>query len=142
MIEERTSFTIGEEATLTKTIADEEIKAFARISGDDNPIHVNDDYARGTMFGGRIAHGMLVAGLISAVLGNKLPGPGSIYMNQELRFLAPVRPGERITARAQVTEWDETKGRVKLLTEVTNQKGEVVISGEARLVMSSFLANK
>ncbi|HYA02251.1 MAG TPA: MaoC family dehydratase N-terminal domain-containing protein, partial [Syntrophobacteria bacterium] len=77
-----------------------------------------------------------------AVLGNKLPGPGSIYMNQELRFLAPVRPGESITARAQVTEWDEAKGRVKLLTEVTNQKGEVVISGEARLVMSSFLAKK
>jgi len=142
MIEERTSFTIGEEATLTKTIADEEIKTFARISGDNNPIHVNEDYARGTMFGGRIAHGMLVAGLISAVLGNKLPGPGSIYMNQELRFLAPVRPGESITARAQVTEWDEAKGRVKLLTEVTNQKGEVVISGEARLVMSSFLAKK
>jgi len=142
MIEERTSFTIGEEATLTKTIADEEIKTFARISVDNNPIHVNEDYARGTMFGGRIAHGMLVAGLISAVLGNKLPGPGSIYMNQELRFLAPVRPGESITARAQVTEWDEAKGRVKLLTEVTNQKGEVVISGEARLVMSSFLAKK
>ena len=142
MIEERTSFTIGEEATLTKTIADEEIKTFAQISGDNNPIHVNEDYARGTMFGGRIAHGMLVAGLISAVLGNKLPGPGSIYMNQELRFLAPVRPGESITARAQVTEWDEAKGRVKLLTEVTNQKGEVVISGEARLVMSSFLAKK
>jgi len=142
MIEERTSFTIGEEATLTKTIADEEIRTFAQISGDNNPIHVNEDYARGTMFGGRIAHGMLVAGLISAVLGNKLPGPGSIYMNQELRFLAPVRPGESITARAQVTEWDEAKGRVKLLTEVTNQKGEVVISGEARLVMSSFLAKK
>jgi 3-hydroxybutyryl-CoA dehydratase len=142
MIKERTSFTIGEEATLTKIITDEEIETFARISGDYNPIHVNDDYAKGTMFGGRIAHGMLVAGLISAVLGSKLPGPGSIYMNQELRFLAPVRPGERITARAQVTDWDETKGRVKLSTEVTNQEGEVVISGEARLAMSSFLANK
>jgi len=88
MIEERTSFTVGEEATLTKTISDEDIKTFARISGDDNPVHVNDDYAKGTMFGGRIAHGMLVAGLISAVLGTKLPGPGAIYMNQQLRFLA------------------------------------------------------
>jgi 3-hydroxybutyryl-CoA dehydratase len=142
VIKERTSFTVGEEATLTKTVTDEEIKTFARISGDDNPVHVNDAYAKGTMFGGRIAHGMLVAGLISAVLGSKLPGPGSIYMNQELRFLAPVRPGEKITARAQVTEWDGIKGRVKLLTEVTNEEGTVVITGEARLVMSSFLANK
>ncbi len=142
MIEERTSFTVGEEATLTKTVTDEEIKTFARISGDNNPIHVNEDYAKGTMFGGRIAHGMLVAGLISAVLGTQLPGPGSIYMNQQMRFLAPVRPGDRITARAQVTEWDETKGRVTLLTEVTNQTGEVVISGEARLAMSTFLAKK
>ena len=142
MIEERTSFTVGEEATLTKTISDEDIKTFARISGDNNPVHVNDDYAKGTMFGGRIAHGMLVASLISAVLGTKLPGPGAIYMNQQLRFLAPVRPGDKVTARAQVTEWDATKGRVTLLTEVTNQAGKPVISGEARLVMSSFLAKK
>jgi 3-hydroxybutyryl-CoA dehydratase len=142
MVEERTSFTVGEEASLTKTITDEDIKTFARISGDDNPVHVNDDYAKGTMFGGRIAHGMLVASLISAVLGTKLPGPGAIYMSQQVRFLAPVRPGDKVTARAQVTEWDGTKGRVTLLTEVTNQGGKPVISGEARLVMSSFLAKK
>jgi 3-hydroxybutyryl-CoA dehydratase len=139
MIKERTTFTVGEEAILTKLVSDDDIKTFARISGDDNPVHMNDDYARGTMFGGRIAHGMLVAGLISAVLGTKLPGPGAIYMSQQLRFLAPVRPGDQVTARAKVTDWNAEKGRVTLLTDVTNQEGSVVIEGEARLVMSSYL---
>ena len=139
MIKERTSFTVGEEAILTKLVSDDDIKAFARISGDDNPVHMNDDYAKGTMFGGRIAHGMLVAGLISAVLGTMLPGPGAIYLSQQLRFRAPVRPGDQVTARAKVTEWNPEKGRVTLLTDVMNQEGSVVIEGEARLVMSSYL---
>jgi len=142
MFEERTHFTIGEEATFTKIISDEDITTFAKISGDENPVHVNDAYAQGTMFGGRIAHGILVAGLISAVLGTALPGPGAIYMNQQLRFLAPVRPGDEATARATVTEWDSEKGRITLLTEVTNQDGVTVITGEARLVMSSFIKKK
>jgi len=139
MIKERNTFTVGEEATLTRIISDDDIRAFARISGDDNPVHVNDEYARGTMFKGRIVHGMLVAGLISAVLGTKLPGPGAIYMSQQLRFLAPVKPGEEVTAHAKVTEWNAEKGRITLSTDVTNQKGIVVVSGEARLVMSSYL---
>jgi 3-hydroxybutyryl-CoA dehydratase len=139
MITERTDFDIGEEATMTRIISDDDIKTFARISGDYNPVHMNDDYAKGTMFGGRIAHGMLVAGLISAVLGTMLPGPGAIYMNQQLRFLAPVRPGDQVTARAVVAEWDPDKGRVTLLTEVKNHEGVAVISGEARLAMSSYL---
>jgi 3-hydroxybutyryl-CoA dehydratase len=142
MFEERTHFTIGEEATFTKIISDEDITTFAKISGDENPVHVNDAYAKGTMFGGRIAHGILVAGLISAVLGTVLPGPGAIYMSQQLRFLAPVRPGDEATARAKVTEWDSEKGRITLLTEVTNQDGVTVITGEARLVMSSFIKKK
>jgi 3-hydroxybutyryl-CoA dehydratase len=142
MFEERTHFTIGEEATFTKIISDEDITTFAKISGDENPVHVNDAYAKGTMFGGRIAHGILVTGLISAVLGTVLPGPGAIYMSQQLRFLAPVRPGDEATARAKVTEWDSEKGRITLLTEVTNQDGVTVITGEARLVMSSFIKKK
>lgn len=142
MFEERTHFTIGEEATFTKIISDEDITTFAKISGDENPVHVNDAYAKGTMFGGRIAHGILVTGLISAVLGTALPGPGAIYMNQQLRFVAPVRPGDEATARAKVTEWDSEKGRITLLTEVTNQDGVTVITGEARLVMSSFIKKK
>ena len=139
MIKERTSFTIGEEATLTKLVSDDDIKTFARVSGDDNPVHMDDDYAKGTMFEGRIAHGMLVAGLISAVLGTKLPGPGAVYLSQQLRFLAPVRPGDHVTASAKVTEWDAAKGRVTLSTEVKNHESVAVISGEARLVMSSYL---
>ena len=142
MIKERTSFTVGEEAILSKLFSDDDIKAFARISGDDNPVHMNDDYAKGTMFGGRIAHGMLVAGLISAVLGTMLPGPGAIYLSQQLRFRAPVRPGDQVTARARVTEWNSEKGRVTLLTDVINQEGSVVIEGEARLVMSSYLEKR
>jgi len=142
MFEERTHFKIGEEATLTRIISDEDVKMFARISGDVNPAHMNDDYAKGTIFGGRIAHGMLVSGMISAVLGTMLPGPGSIYMSQQLRFLAPVRPGDEVTARAKVTEWDAEKGRITLLTEVTNKEGTAVITGEARLVMSSYLKKK
>lgn len=142
MFEERSHFTIGEEATFTKIISDEDITTFAKISGDENPVHVNDAYAKGTMFGGRIAHGILVTGLISAVLGTMLPGPGAIYMSQQLRFLAPVRPGDEATARAKVTEWDSEKGRITLLTEVTNQDGVTVITGEARLVMSSFIKKK
>jgi 3-hydroxybutyryl-CoA dehydratase len=139
MIKERNSFTIGEEATLTKLVSDDDIKAFARISGDHNPIHINEEYAKGTMFGGRIAHGMLVASLISAVLGTRLPGPGAIYLSQKLRFLAPVRPGDEVTARVRITGWDPEKGRVTLLTEVANKKGIAVITGEAQLVMSSHL---
>lgn len=130
MIMERTDFAIGEEATLTKIISDDDIKTFARISGDYNPVHMNDDYAKGTMFGGRIAHGMLVSGLVSAILGTMLPGPGAIYLSQQLRFLAPVRPGDQVTARAMITEWDPDKGRVTLSTDVTNQEGVAVISGK------------
>jgi len=138
-IRERTHFDIGEEASLTRTIGEADVAAYARISGDENPIHLDETYAQGTRFGGRIVHSMLIAGLISAVLGNKLPGPGAIYLSQILRFTAPVRVGETVTVRVRVTEWDEIKGRITLLTEVVNQNGAIVITGEAKLVMSAFL---
>jgi 3-hydroxybutyryl-CoA dehydratase len=142
MIGERNHFTVGEEAALSKTISDADIRAFAQISGDENPIHLDDEYARGTSFAGRIAHGILVSGLISAVLGTKLPGPGAIYLSQQLRFLAPVRPGDTVTARVKLTEWDSARGRVTLLTEVVNQEDARVIAGEARLVTTTFLKSK
>jgi len=123
---------------LTRTIGEADVAAYARISGDENPIHLDETYAQGTRFGGRIVHGMLIAGLISAVLGNKLPGPGAIYLSQILRFTAPVRVGETVTVRVRVTEWDEIRGRITLLTEVVNQNGAIVITGEAKLVMSAF----
>jgi 3-hydroxybutyryl-CoA dehydratase len=138
-ITERRSFTIGEEATLTKLISDEDIITYARISGDENPVHVNEEYAKSTLFGGRIAPGMHVASLISSLLGTVLPGPGSIYLSQQLRFLAPVRPGDQVKARAKVTDWDPDKGLVKLLTEVINQDNVTVITGTAHLVMPSCI---
>jgi len=139
MTEGRREFSIGEEAELTGTISDEDIRTFAQICGDENPLHLDDEYARGTFFGGRIAHGMLVSSLISAVLGTKLPGPGAVYLSQQLRFLAPVRPGDTVTARVEVSDWDAARGRVTLLTEVVNEGGVTVITGEARLVMAAFL---
>lgn len=139
MYEERASFEAGEQAELTKAFTVADIETFARISGDVNPIHLDEAYARETRFGGRIAHGVLVAGLISAVLGTKLPGPGAVYLGQELRFKAPVRPGDTVTARAVVTEWNGGNGVVKLNTTAVNQDGVEVISGAATLIMSRYL---
>jgi 3-hydroxybutyryl-CoA dehydratase len=137
-ITERSSFTVGEQASLEKNFTQTDVDAFSRISGDVNPVHVNEAYAASTRFGGRIVHGSLVASLISAVLGTKLPGPGSIYVRQSLKFRAPVYPGDSLKVVVTVTTWDDVKGRVTLHTEVL--KGEtVVLSGEAELVMSSFL---
>jgi 3-hydroxybutyryl-CoA dehydratase len=141
-MEERKSFVVGQESSMSKTVSDEDIRTFARISGDVNPLHLDDEYARSTMFGGRIAHGMLVASLISAVIGTCLPGPGAIYMGQELRFVAPVRPGDTITAIVRVEAWDDVKGRVTLATEVRNQNGETVVTGMAKTVMASYLQER
>lgn len=139
---ERTEFTVGEEAALTRTIGHADIAAFAEVTGDDNPVHLDEAYASRSYFRGRIAHGMLGAGLISAVLGTRLPGPGSVYLSQELRFKAPVRPGDRVTARVTVTAWDPATGRVTLKTEVGNQDGETVLTGQAVLVMSARLGGR
>ncbi len=139
VIEEPRSFRVGESASLSKTVTDSDIFDFVRATGDDNPVHTSDEYARESFFGGRIAHGMLVAGLVSAVLGTKLPGPGCIYMRQQLQFTAPVRPGDTIEATATVIAWDPEKGRVTLSTEVKNQDDVTVLKGEALLVMQSFL---
>jgi 3-hydroxybutyryl-CoA dehydratase len=138
-VDERFSFEIGEEATLSHNVTKNDIQTFSKITGDANPIHIDDDYAKNTIFGGRIAHGFFVAGLVSAVLGTRLPGPGAIYVSQQLRFLAPVYPGDTIIARVKVLAWDGLKGRMTLLTEVTNQNNFIVLTGEAQLVISSFL---
>jgi 3-hydroxybutyryl-CoA dehydratase len=125
------NFKVGDTASLSKTITDEDINAFACVSGDSNPLHLDDDYAASTRFGGRIAHGMLGASLISAVLGTKLPGTGSIYLSQTLKFLAPVRPGDTIVARATITEIKEGKPIITLQTVCENHRNELVIKGEA-----------
>ena len=105
---------IGMSRRLSKTIDDSDIELFGRVSTDRNPVHFDDDYARDTIFGGRIAHGMLTAGLISAIIGEQLPGHGSIYMKQSLTFLAPVRPGDHVEAKVTVTAIDYGKRRVTL----------------------------
>jgi 3-hydroxybutyryl-CoA dehydratase len=125
---------VGDSASVTKRISQDDIDAFARISGDDNPAHVDAEWAAGTRLGGRVAHGMLTAGLISAVLGTLLPGPGSIYMSQTLRWVSPVRPDDLLTAIATVKEIVAEKRRVVLETVVTRD-GEPVLTGEA-LVMA------
>ena len=121
----------GQKASVQKTFTAADVTAFAGISLDVNPIHMSDKYAEGTIFGKRIVHGILTSGLISAVLANKLPGPGTIYLGQELRFTSPVYLGDDITAEVEVVELREDKKIVKLSTTCVNQDGKTVISGVA-----------
>ncbi len=122
---------VGDSAEFSKTISEADVYLYAGVSGDLNPAHINEAYARNTFFKTRIAHGMLSAGFISAVLGMQLPGPGSIYMRQELSFRAPVRIGDTVTARAEVIEINVEKNRVRLKTTCVNQEGTLVLDGEA-----------
>ena len=122
---------VGDSATFTKTVSESDVYQFAGITGDFNPAHINDEFAKTTMFKERIAHGMLSAGFISTVLGTKLPGPGSIYLKQELAFLAPVKIGDTVTAKVEVKELSLEKNRVVLRTVCTNQNGKDVLDGEA-----------
>lgn len=124
---------VGDTAEFAKTVSEGDIYQYAGISGDFNPVHVNAAYAEKTFFKTRIAHGMLSAGFISNVLGNQIPGPGSIYISQELKFLGPVRIGDTITARVTVIDIDAEKNRVTLKTECVNQNGTTVIDGQAVL---------
>ena len=125
---------VGQSAELTRTVQDGDLTAFAAITGDDNPLHLDEAYAAATPFKGRIAHGMLSAGYISAVLGTKLPGPGAIYVSQTLSFRRPVRIGDAVTASAAVTAIDAAKGRVTFDTEA-RVAGKVVVEGEAVVVV-------
>ena len=126
-------FKVGDIAEMTKVFTEEDVYLFAGITGDRNPVHVSKEYAAATRFGERIVHGVLTAGLVSAVLGMKLPGPGCLYVSQTLNFLAPVRIGDEITARAEVVEVVSEK-RLRLRTTCTNQRKEVVLEGEAVIV--------
>lgn len=125
---------VGQSAKLVRTITLDDIKSFAAVSGDINPAHLNKEYAEGTIFSDVIAHGMLGAGLISALFGTRFPGPGTIYLGQELGFTKPVRVGDTLTVVATVKEKDERRKRVRMDCQVTNQKGEAVLHGEAYLM--------
>ncbi len=122
---------VGEQASFSKTISESDVYLYAGITGDFNPAHVNEAYAQTTAFKTRIAHGMLTAGFISNLLGTRLPGPGSIYMSQNLKFLAPVTIGDTITATVEVIEILTEKKRVRLKTTCANQEGTIVLDGEA-----------
>ena len=127
---------IGMTRELTKTVADRDIRLFAEISTDRNPVHLDDDYAQQTIFEGRIAHGILTAALISAVIGEQLPGHGTVYLGQTLKFLAPVRPGDAVTARVSVTAIDYARRRVTL--DCVCLVGEkAVLRGEALVLAPS-----
>lgn len=122
---------VGDVAEATKTVSETDVYLFAGVTGDFNPAHMNETYAQKTFFKTRIAHGMLGAGFISAVIGTQLPGPGTIYITQELKFLAPTRIGDTVTARVEVLEVIADKKRVRLKTECVNQEGKVILAGEA-----------
>ena len=127
---------IGQTASLGKTITEADILLFAAVSTDTNPVHINAEVAKASIFGERIAHGMLSAGLISAVLGTRLPGPGSIYMSQTLRFRGPVKIGATVTATVEITALNAEKKRATLTT-ICTVDGEVVIEGEALVQVPS-----
>lgn len=127
---------VGQTASVGKTISEADILLYTAVSSDTNPLHLDAEYAAGTMFGARIAHGMLSAGLISAVLGTRLPGPGTVYIAQSLRFLAPVFIGDTVTAIVEVAELIAEKRRARLLTRCM-VAGKKVIEGEAMVVLPS-----
>ncbi|WP_297209909.1 MaoC family dehydratase [uncultured Flavonifractor sp.] len=126
---------VGQKASVSRTISESDVYLFAGVTGDLNPAHTNEEYAKTTHFKTRIAHGMLSAGLISAVLGMHLPGPGTIYTGQTLKFLAPVHIGDTITATAEIKSLDLERNRVVLTTTCANQEGTVVLTGEATALL-------
>lgn len=127
---------VGMSASYAKTITETDIVIFAGISGDNNPLHLNEEFARESMFKGRIAHGMLTAVFISTVLGTKLPGPGCIYLNQEVKFLAPVRPGETVNTQVTITDIDLAKSRA-VAKSVCTVGGKPVVEGVSTLLVPS-----
>jgi 3-hydroxybutyryl-CoA dehydratase len=128
-------FKPGDTASLSRTISDDDVRAFAEATGDRNPLHLDEEFAKQTRFGRRIAHGMLSASLISAVIASELPGQGGIYLGQTLQFVAPVFLGDTVTARVTVSAVREDKPILKLETVCTNQRDEVVIRGEATILV-------
>ncbi|WP_137178797.1 MaoC family dehydratase [Roseomonas sp. AR75] len=127
---------VGQKASFGKTITEADIVLFAAVTGDTNPMHLNEEYAKGTIFGERIAHGMLAAGLITKVMGTQLPGPGTIYLSQNLKFRRPVRIGDTVTATVEITALSPEKHRVSLRT-VCAVRGEPVLEGEALVTVPS-----
>ncbi|MCE2927149.1 MAG: MaoC family dehydratase [Rickettsiales bacterium] len=127
---------LGQQASVSRTITETDLRNFSGVSGDTNPMHLSEEFAKQTIFGGTIVHGMLTASLISAVIGTKLPGPGCIYMSQTLKFLAPVRVGDTVYATATVRELNTEKKRA-LLTTQCFVRDTLVVDGEALIKVPS-----
>jgi 3-hydroxybutyryl-CoA dehydratase len=132
-VREFSSFSVGEEATFSKTITEADIVLFAGVSGDTYPLHVDAEYAKTTRFGQRVAHGMLSASLLSTVSGMMLGTPGGLYVEQTLRFRRPVFIGDTLTARAELVSLDAAKRRLHCTTTIVNQHGKVVVDGASVL---------
>jgi len=128
-------FQLGQSTEVTHSVTEDDIQTFGDLSGDYNPIHFDEEWAKTTRFKGRIAHGMLTAAFISRALGMQLPGTGSIYMSQSMRFLAPVRIGDTITTRLEIVNLNDEKQRITLKTTCTNQDDTLVLEGEALVAM-------
>jgi len=131
----RADYYVGEQASLTKTVTEADVATFADLIGDHNPIHTDEEYARRSRFGKCVAHGVFTGGLISAVLGNKLPGPGSIYLSQQLEFLAPVFIGDTITATVEVTSWRPERRIITFKTDAYNQEKTKVVTGQSVIMV-------
>jgi 3-hydroxybutyryl-CoA dehydratase len=132
------NFKVGDTASVSKTITDNDIRGFAELVGDYNSMHLDDEYSRKTRFGRRIAHGMLSASLISTCIGTKLPGSGTVYLSQSFKFVAPVYPDDTVTARVTITNIREDKPIVTLETVCVNQRDELVVKGEAVVLVENF----
>lgn len=128
---------VGDTAEFSKTMTDGDVRTFADLTGDHNPVHLDEEFARQSRFGRRVAHGMLTASLISSVLANKLPGEGTVYLSQSLQFVAPVYLDDTVTARVRVTKIREDKPIATLETLCVNQRGETLVKGEAVVLVST-----
>lgn len=130
------SFQVGDTASFSKTITESDVSNYAGITGDFNPVHIDQEYAKNSFFKDRIVHGMLSAGLISAVLGTKLPGPGAIYLSQDLKFIKPVKINDTITAKVEVTERKPERKILILKTTCSNQNDVEVLTGNAEIMLN------
>ena len=128
---------VGARDTLTRTLTEQDLLLFAKVSGDTNPVHLDETFAATTQFEGRIAHGMWTASLISCALATRLPGPGGIYLGQELKFMRPVKVGDTVTVELEVLEINERRKRATVSTNVVNQDGKTVVRGKAEIMPSS-----
>ena len=128
---------VGAKDSLTRTLTEQDLLLFAKVSGDTNPVHLDEEFAATTQFEGRIAHGMWTASLISCALATKLPGPGGIYLGQELKFMRPVKIGDTVRVELEVLEINERRKRATVSTNVVNQDGKIVVKGKADIMPSA-----